>query len=517
MNQNAKKGLCFDKQLLFFCVICVAIWVLVAHGYVFTNFQPTHDSLDGLHAVYPNNDNAHKIGLGRVFCPVYYYLFRSAFSTPYLSGINTILWIGLAAFFVISSFNLKGVIHKVLVCGVMAVNLTVTALAATFIHDLDADMCAMALACLAVFVWQKKMKGWPLLGSIAVAGSLGLYQSYVSTTITLVMMILIKELMDNKSVKAVLQKGVQAALMVLAGGIMYYVSMHIVLSYTQYTLFEGTYNSLSQMSTLSLSVLPELFMQQYAAWWKWFANPKTVLVSSKIVAAANIVLLLIGAVVLVFVVCRKELRIAQKGFLLFMVLLLPVAMNITFILSQGTAHDLTRYTYIFLYVLLIVFIEYGSEQISGHKWTGPARYICIGMIGIFLWGGVQTANTIYLQKTMVHMSTYTHMTNVLHDMQQEGFSAKDTPILTVGELPIEYMAGFERVERITGVSYSNSITKDTRSFKSYFRYILGEPIEYCSEEQRAAVVQDPSYAEMPAYPEEGYIQMIQDVMVIRLN
>ena len=75
------------------------------------------------------------------------------------------------------------------------------------------------------------------------------------------------------------------------------------------------------------------------------------------------------------------------------------------------------------------------------------------------------------------------------------------------------MNGFEKYEVITGVEYHSPITfYDT--YKDYFRYILGRPIVL---EDANGFEQDERVLEMPVFPKEGSIVMIDGTLVVKLQ
>lgn len=151
--------------------------------------------------------------------PLYKAVFRTDLTLPWIAGLLSLVWIGLAVFLVIRMFRVESRNLIFLIAGIFTVNITVSATAATYMHDYDGDMFAMLCAVIAVYFW-KNVRWGSVLGAAFVAMALGIYQSYISVTIVLVMFVCILELLDGANFKNILIKGLKAVGMLILGGIL---------------------------------------------------------------------------------------------------------------------------------------------------------------------------------------------------------------------------------------------------------------------------------------------------------
>lgn len=181
---KAKSFFISEEKRIITAVVSVFIWGLVAHAYGFLNLTISHDSLAEFYA--SSSDIKHRIGLGRFMVPIYQFIFHGRITLPWLNGILSLFWLSISVWLTASIFSVEDKLHIAFIAGIYTVNITVTALAATYIHDLDADIFAVMLSVAAVFFWHKG--GWmSLMGIPLLAGALGCYQSMLSVAITLVM------------------------------------------------------------------------------------------------------------------------------------------------------------------------------------------------------------------------------------------------------------------------------------------------------------------------------------------
>ena len=144
-------------------------------------------------------------------------------------------------------FQLRSTPLLALTGGILALNVTVTAMTATYIQELDADMCAMLLATLAAWIWSRGNGRWPRIaaGALLAALSMALYQSYICVTITLIMIFCILQLLNHRGAKTVLLHGLQALAMLAAAALLYGGMLKIVTSLCHVGLNSEEYNSVT--------------------------------------------------------------------------------------------------------------------------------------------------------------------------------------------------------------------------------------------------------------------------------
>ena len=506
MEQKIKRFWEANRKMLVLCLMVTLIWGLAAHAYGFLNFQLSHDSLDGLYGYTGEFD--HKIELGRVFAPFYRMVAHGGFTAPWLIGCQALVWIALAVFLTAKMFDLHTVPHVAMLAGLMSVNLTVTAQSATFMNDLDANMFALMLCCLAALLWKKKTPGWRICGGLAVGFAIGLYQSYVSVTIALVMMSLMMELLDGEKPGKAIARGAGAAAMVLVGGLIYFAGVKVIHTAAEVPLAIRP-NSVTHLENFRFSRLPELIGQAYAVWMEYFFNPHTIWLPSSVVRVVNIALLLLGVVALVCVLAQKKTSVLSKLLVVLLAALLPLMMNVCYLLTSGVVHDLMKYAFNLIFLLVLLLVMHANFK--------PVRWLCSALVCLLLWEGVVTANAAYLKKTSVWNATYAGMTNVVYDMLYYGYEPSETPVFISGRIPFADMPGFEQFADVMGLVHNNAVTQEEKSIKAYFRYVLGDDIQFCSKEEQEEIMATEDYEWMPCWPEEGYITIINDVMVVRLN
>ena len=514
MYGRIKKAWVSQKKILLLCIAFTFVFGFVAHGYIFANFHPNHDSFDGLYAA--GRENNHKIELGRVLVPAYRTLFSGLLAMPWLKGILALFWIAVGVWMIAAMFRFHSKFNIALLCGIMAVNSTVTALAGTYFHDLDQNMFSMMMASLAALLWDRRPFGWFVFGAIAVSISLGIYQSYISVTIGLVMIALLMQLLHGEKPLVILRRGMEAVAMLVVSGILFLLLVKIITA-TKDIALANRNNSLSAMKNLRLQEVPELLKGVYRSWWGYFEYMPNTWLVPQAAKWINRVLMLFAAVILVpCTMIRRDLSWIQKLFVLMLTVLLPLGWNICYLITSGFIHQLMQYAYILFYVLCLCLATFVCEKKEKLPAIALTRWVCSGLIVLLLWGGIQTANTYHLKKTLASMATNSRMTGVYHDMLSLDYIPGETPVMIWYDIPLDNPPGFGQSDCILG-SINNTITGDQKSIKSYFNFMLGDNANFCTNDRWNELNGDEFVQTIPSYPEYGYISYLEDVMVVRLK
>ncbi len=133
-----------DKALLQRSLTYTFLLGLCAHGFGILNLNICHDSLFDFYD--STLAHQHQIGLGRVLEPLYREMTASGLLMPWSIGLLAFCWLGLAVFLVCKLFHISGRMEIFLIAGIMTVNISVTAIFASYTPWLAADMLALLLA-----------------------------------------------------------------------------------------------------------------------------------------------------------------------------------------------------------------------------------------------------------------------------------------------------------------------------------------------------------------------------------
>lgn len=490
-----------EKQRLRVIFLATLFWGLIAHGYALLNFTISHDSMNEFYAFsqmgyYSGTAAQWKIALGRFFAPVYQLIFRGETVAPWFSGLLALLWIGLAVWVTAQIFDIRSRGMLILTSGIFTVNLSVIALTAGYLHDLDADMFAVLLAVLAVLLWKRGGKG-SLLAVPALILAMSIYQSMLSMYISFVIFVSILYLLAGRDVKAVFADGMKAIGLMAVGGVLYFVISKLVCSLCGITLTQqenGMANMLSGGRNL-VSLLTGTFLSWADIFV--FCIPRTNLLP-------HIFLFLAALWAVVTALRSKELTMPAKLLTVALGILMPFGMNVAAFLNNGEVHLLMLLAGWFVYLLVLLLCR-----------SPKMKLLCMALVCLILFSNVRFANEIYTRKDIERQATLACMTRVVDRLEQEeDYLPGITQVVILGTPQVSAVPGYRESYDLTGSLFPTPITTED-FYGAYFRYVLRYPIQICDPGRRAELAAQADG--LDAFPAKNCITWIDGVLVLKMS
>lgn len=507
-----------NKKMMLQSFIYTFILGLIAHGYCFLNTVMSHDALNNIYI----GARWTRLRAGRFFYPIYLSWVRGRTLVPWLIGVLAIIWISIAVYMIVKMFKINKTVIIAAIAGICVANPTVYSIAATYLHDLDADMFALMCAVLGAYLWskaiaQKRIKNSVTLlgiGAFAISVAMGIYQSFLSVTIVLIMLICIREAIAGDEFLDVLKRGLQGIAMLAMAAVIYVIEIVLFSNFTGISIMGNSdYNNLGNVGN---SLSSGIFSSIVAAYMDLIKSFKSLLTTNgnNLFLLAHV--LIAAAIVGLSTYALLRMRWNNRILLILLGIFMPLAMNVTYVLSGGVIHDLMRYAFwlIYLVALILGMNFFEKSQISLKIRQGVYLAVVLSVF-IIIFGNIQTANSIYMKKHLEYQETLSYMTRVADRMEsQEDYIPGETPVLFVGEDVIgKSRYGFEKYENVTGVNFTSSLTfYDT--YDQYFEYVLGLPLNFSEDNE---LRQDERVQKMPTFPKKGSVTMIDGTMVVKLG
>ncbi|MDD6628123.1 MAG: glucosyltransferase domain-containing protein [Lachnospiraceae bacterium] len=516
MRQEKDKENATDNSMLKRALLYTYILGLMAHGFGLLNLNLSHDALYNFYS----GISAHEwqISLGRVLEPVYREITASTTIMPWSMGIFAFLWIGLTVYLTCRMFQIDHSVAIFLLAGIMVVNCTVTALIATYLPWFGADAMALLLAVAGAYcwyLWTSKQTGAShvlilLGGSICIACSLALYQSYIAVTVVVIILLSIRHLLQRVPIPQVLHQGLCSVGMIGFGGAVYYIMVKAVCCVVGIDLAAGKYDSVTNFWDN-----PEPIA--YRVWYcikeelKYFFSTNENAYPYRVIWFVNGMLLMLCVGLGIILIRQRKLDIVQKAVLLLLCTSLPLAANLMRLLNNSV-HDLMVYAIWMLYLLPILFYQW----LASSKTHREIRYILCGLMFFIVISNIQTANMVYIKKDIEDKATLALMTETMTQVDQlADYVPGKTEVIFVGYMPniVKKVPGTDRVDGITGAGKAAAITYE-ETYEAYFKNVMLRDVNLSFQ---ADVIDSKEIKEMPAYPQKGYVRMIEDKVVVKLE
>ena len=511
--------LCTSRDLIFFCIVSVFSFGLIAHAYGFLNLGLSHDWLNAYIAT--GVEDELKLSTGRFIVPLYRWLTRGDVATPWLLGLLGLCWTAAAAVLVVELFRVRSKVCIALIAGVMVTNISYISQIASYHHEFDCNALSLLLSVAAVYFWERK-RGFSsvFLGSVCILLSLGIYQAFFDVAVTLIIGLSLRDLLEKEDAKDVFLHGLSGILLLLLGGGFYLLTEKLICLLTGLEFWDRT-NIFSYAQKNTLHFCLYLLKEALLFWLDKVNHPAY---GSWILGAALAILSL--ATLLTTAQYFLKNKFGTERFLLALALLaaLPFAMVCIFLGMRGArVHDLMIYSVWFFYIFLLL-LSWKNAQLHPIKCTKWIRNITSVLVIWVLMQNVILSNMAYTKHSLEVQGTLSTMTRVVSDLEnREDYVYAETPLAFIGiyesaEYPYEPL----HVQEITGMEVDSALYTDSNdpyynTYATYFRYVMQYQIKNCEPEAWNALVDDPRVQAMPAYPQRGYIQMVDDILVVKMS
>lgn len=498
-----------DTALLRAVATAAAVCMLLAHGFAFTNLFPNHDSTvlvyDAQWTMYV---------LGRWAQNFYFPLVRGKIAAPWLIGAFSTVYLALTGYIIARLLHLRRW-SAVLLTGLLGTCASVTAQLATYTYETDAYMLAMLLACTAVWCTEKLPRVW---GMICAAGclcvSLALYQSYIQFAVGLYLLVLLQRALQDTAWRIWLQQGLRALAALALGAVVYVVSLKISLALTGYQLAD-TGNGLAQMLRLGpaavLTAIPAAYadflktLLGYSGWNDRGMRMATALLLA--MTAAGLLVKLRG--------CNKRTIVQAVA----VVLLLPIGLNVSYLLASGNVYILMQHALFLVYLLPMIFFG-GSGLFPMSRRAGSA---VVGLLCAFLiLRNCICANGAYVYTKLVYDNTARQMTQIMAEVGKlDGYKPGVTPVAFVGSFTDSELAyhdpAFSSYEEGDLHQVNSAVTYDG-TIKWWFQHVMGSSAAVIADQSALNAVQEiPAVQSMPSYPSQGYCAIVNGMAVIKMS
>lgn len=501
----------YNVKVAFFSSLIIG---LIAHLYMFTNKFPNYDdmALNGFGATFR---------LGRWFLwvlgSVAYHL-DLVYSIPLINGMVSLLLLAISSSIIVYLLDVKSNIAVVIISGILVVFPSWTA---TYFFMFTAPYYAVAVLLMVLsvyFSWNYKY-GF-ILGICCIALSVGIYQAYLPFGASLYVILLLKKLINNDvEWKKVFRLAVKSLCVLIAGVVVYYIIMRLSLIVTNQELAD--YKGTGQMGQVSMSLIPQILQSI-------FTDGLGVIVNNNIEISYNLLLkvgymaLFLVDIILFGVCCKRYVTNKEFGRMLMFVLLIVavfVAINGIFIMcpTEGAVYSLMTYAYAFYIILPVCMIEWllSVRENRSENLIIAVEYGVVITSVAMIFNYCHFSNSQYLSMQLTYEQAKGFYTTLITQIKSVDGYTDDMPIAIIeDEAKIEDKTLYRnQVMDVFDISGRDDVLVETYSREYLLAYYCGFDPEYVADD----FISEDIVKSMPNYPKEGSIQVIDGVVVVKLN
>ncbi|MCD7862056.1 MAG: glucosyltransferase domain-containing protein [Lachnospiraceae bacterium] len=497
-------------------VFITAILVgLLAHGYMLTNkLANIDDYISMFH---------YGLGytLGRwLLALMGNFMFRidGVYSTPFLNGAFFIILLGLSITVFLKPFSFQSRWVKRIFAALFVSFPTVTCTMG-FMFTVPFYALAILFMAIAYHVLINYRYGF-LFSILLICCSLGIYQAYWGLLASFLLLYLITLCMnDDTDVRSLVIISLKSLCSLLFGVLLYLGVNQIMLKIQNVEL--ASYQGMSQMGQISLSQIPSIISTAYGWFFKLMTENYLDVTSYGIIRAVIAAGYILTVIFFILSFIQNRKYVFKTVAMAVFTLIFPLAVNSIYIMSNDASnvHTMMCYSVVLVFLLPFVFLDQVTGESLKALIAGAARYVYLLALVLVIFFYVRLANLYYLNLELANSEIYTFMETLNTRIQSTEDYSEDKEVLFYGmydDVVNRNIWEVRMVSNMTGtIDVANAINSPLIR-QNIFRIYLGVTL---NETDGAAIITE--YQEvlddMPSYPDDGSIVILDDVIVVKLG
>lgn len=491
---------------------------LLAHMYMFTNKFPNYDDVT---ATFGGCGSSYELGRwGLAFLDELRELFLGGMSMPWLNGIFTLAMLSLSAVLVVRLLDIRDVCYAMAVGGILTVFPAVVSL---MFFMFTAPYYSIAVLCgsLGVYLAAKKKYGW-----IAAIGlfcfSVGIYQAYIGWIAGLMILYLLrKSLEERDTFGQMFRKALGFAGMLVAGLALYLILNTLILRCMDITL--SSYQGMDSMGRKSVSELWQGLQKSIFLYFDLRIHEYAGITTSKVIR-----LFLCGYLVwdlflilqYVFYGKKTKEQWLRKSASVILLFCFPIAVFSIYLVAgaRSGVYTLMLYSVSLLFVIPVVLTEHIREG-DGPDFSGKLR--SLGNMAVFAtliastFIYIHVANQHYTWMQMDFNRSYSYLTTLVSQIKETENYSDQYPVAFVGDrIEDDSLNQKETAYLDITIGGVDSIV-NMYSMYDFISMYCG--YQYTAATEEEIMARKEQIQSMPLYPEEGSVQVIDGVVVVKFQ
>ena len=487
---------------------------ILVHLYLMASGMVNHDSV----VVTEYYQWAHN-SMGRWFAIVPN-MITGSFNIMWLNALFALVYVSIAACLIGACLEIRRTPLVLLLSGVIVSFPALAGWLSYRFYVPDTGMFPVLLSCLAIFLARRFKYGF-LFGAIPLLFSLALYQAYIGFFAGVMVLILIRDILTDQKIKTVIVRALKYLATLFIALIAYVISLNL----PSYSYLAG-YKDIRSFGGLTIQNLPERFIFSYKDFFDVFFRNSLKLhqdywLSGQVYQYLFAIAVIAVLVLLIFIIINTKLYRDKVRLILLIIAiaLLPPACNIIAVLSPDNLYILMQYSLVLIFALVLIVIDIASEKVKGSKAAHLSTWFLLVFCFVITINYAIYSNVFYLKMDLLNKHGQAFATSLVTRIQSEDFYDLDTPIILYGSAPHSFALGyFEYMDAIPLEDFPNMY-----SLPAYLLIYqdLKNPVyrssKYFPEELRDNEAVMRIIADMPAYPLNGSIKLVEGFIIVKFS
>lgn len=367
---------------------------------------------------------------------------------------------------------------------------------------------AILLSVIAVWVIDQLRFG-VVIAAVCIAVSTGIYQAYVPLTISLFLVVMMKKVLEEEITwKSFFGRGIRYCSSILMGMALYFAALKASLVYYGEEL--ESYQGISEIGQIQISQIPELLRRMWEGWKVPLENGYSISPTT-LLKTGYAILGVLSLIVIVQKLTAKKKNIKQMVMFLILAILFPIAVNfIVFMCPNSKIYTLMVYSFFVVLLLPIVLFDNLEKK-------SFLRKSIVVVLVVMACNYAYVANVNYSMMYYATQITENYLNAMVTQVRMTKGYEPSKKWLFIGkniEDPLLYNPWWNSLSYGGQVPYYVNNYSRMDWIKNYFGYKI--PMEN-REDVMKRMEESKEVKEMPCWPSEGSIKVIDDSVVIKLQ
>lgn len=494
---------------------------IIAHGFILFNRISYHDNSACLFSLGGTYES------GRWMLGIIYDLQMMStklFSVPVFNGLLSIFFIAIAAMLVIDIFDIKSKLLSVYIAAIMVAYPVVTAIFSYMFTAWEYLLGMLLSVCAArILVKRRKLVDF-FISAFVLSCSLGFYQAFFAVTIVIYLLSLTLNVIkcNVNNICDYIKQGLMYLSNLVCGLVLWEVIRRLSLIIKGINVVD--YKGMND--AYDISMFPSKIVLAYTEFFHFRQEKINTLFYLRVFTG---IIVIIALVQLLILLIKSHNEIGVKLVSLIGIILLPLGMNVVYILSTSEEYlidTLMMYGNIFVYIIPIVLMGTLTEYNIDSKFIQKSVLSIIGTQAfvslVVLIGYVYLDNAAYFKADLTQQAAVAWCTELVANIKgTDGFD-DDMEIVFVGwdnldDGTFAQVDNMEQLEAIQIAKYPDyRVILETASNM----YFLREHIAFGNDK---VIIDDGTLANksivksMPTYPNSGGIKVVDDKIIVKIG
>lgn len=497
---------CKKYRIIFFSVI---IFGILAHGMILFCKISFHDDICAMF------DVGTTLPSGRWFLEIIKriqkYIYGSPYSTPVFNGVLSLVFIAISCCIISDLLDIENKINCVALGGVFAVYPVVTSLFG-YMYTAPFYMFSLMLAIISCqLICIRFNCVYYLLSMILLAISLGIYQAYLPFCLTIYLIRMLLKCEQMKSWKSFICYGCYYLFNVIGGLILY-----LLYNFFFLTIWDARLSDYKGINDFGTTNLKGYIVRIYLASKEFiFPSIKSSIDMYPMIMRKMYYIVLI----LTAVSCTSVFMIAYRNCIryifrnLCLLILFPITVNFIFVICDYTNVSTLM---VFSQIMILIFMISLLEKVKKNAMGNTIRMVGIFVMFFMILFYTKYANICYLKADYMQKQTISYFERLIVRIESLENYSIDMPVLFIdSKKEDKNLSHIPEFDIVTINPYAKNNIINEYSWREFMQYWCGyTPL---NTNVNMDFYEDQRIMNMPTYPDDGSIRIIDNIIVVNFR